>query len=126
MSRSLLIALLLAVLAAPAARAAEAVEPGSTPPPAPPAEAFPVDGPVGYGSAAAHFGGGRGHKGQDVFADCGTPIHAVRAGRVIDAKDEGAAGNYVVIAADDGRSDVYMHLRSPSRARTGDAVVSGQ
>jgi murein DD-endopeptidase MepM/ murein hydrolase activator NlpD len=126
MLRTLSIALCLSALAAPPALAAEAVEPGSAPPPAPPAEVFPVDGAVDYGSAAAHFGGGRGHKGQDVFADCGTPIDAVRAGRVLDAKYEGAAGNYAVVAADDGRSHVYMHLRRPARVVAGDRVIAGQ
>ncbi len=35
---------------------------------------FPVRGPHGFGSSGAHFGGGRGHQGQDVFAQCGTPV----------------------------------------------------
>ena len=126
MLRLLLIALILAAFAAPAASASEAVEPGTAPPAAVPAEVFPVGGPVAYGSAAAHFGGGRSHRGQDVFADCGTPVHAVRAGRVVDAKYEGAAGNYAVIAADDGRSHVYMHLRRAALVVAGDRVIAGQ
>jgi murein DD-endopeptidase MepM/ murein hydrolase activator NlpD len=120
------IGLLLAVLGAPSALAAEAVEPGFSPPPAPPPEVFPVAGHVDYGSPAARFGGGRNHQGQDMFADCGTPVRAVRAGRVIDAKYQGAAGNYAVIGADDGRSHVYMHLRSPARVAAGEHVLAGQ
>ena len=126
MLRSLPIALCLAVLAAIPASAVEALEPGSERPAVAPAEVFPVQGAVDYGSAAAHFGGGRGHKGQDVFADCGTPVHAVRSGRVIDAKYEGAAGNYLVVVADDGRSHVYMHLRHAALVGTGDRVLAGE
>ena len=40
---------------------------------------FPLDARHTYGDG---FGAGRGHEGQDVFAKCGTPIHAVRGGRV--------------------------------------------
>jgi murein DD-endopeptidase MepM/ murein hydrolase activator NlpD len=122
----IVVALLLALLAPAPALGAQAMEPGTVPPPAPPVEVFPVPGPIDYGSAAAHFGGARDHKGQDVFADCGTPVHAVRAGRVREAKYEGAAGNYAVITTDEGRSHVYMHLRAPARVRIGERVLAGQ
>ena len=126
MLRSTIIALALVLAAAAPAAAVEALEPGTMPAPAAPAEVFPVEGEVDFGDAGARFGGGRGHQAQDVFADCGTPVRAVRAGRVIDAKYHGAAGNYAVIVADDGRSHVYMHLRSAARVRTGDKVVAGE
>jgi murein DD-endopeptidase MepM/ murein hydrolase activator NlpD len=126
MLRSIVIALTLGLLAAAPAHAIEALEPGSVPVTVEPGEVFPVAGAVEFGTGAAAFGGGRGHKGQDVFADCGTPALAARAGRVVDARYEGAAGNYAVIAADDGRSHVYMHLRSPARVVAGDAVDAGE
>ena len=37
---------------------------------------FPVQGPHEYGTETNRFGGGRGHEGQDVFAECGTPLVA--------------------------------------------------
>jgi murein DD-endopeptidase MepM/ murein hydrolase activator NlpD len=115
-----------AALGAPApAGARTATEPGEPPPAIGPLEVFPVAGDVAFGSAAAHFGGGRGHRGQDVFAGCGTPVLAVSGGRVVDSKWEGAAGNYAVIATGDGRAHVYMHLRAPARPAIGDSVVAG-
>jgi murein DD-endopeptidase MepM/ murein hydrolase activator NlpD len=99
-------------------------------PPAPekaPRFAFPVDGRARIGmEEAQRFGGARDHGGQDVFARCGTPVIAAHAGRVRRATFEGAAGNYVVVDGDGGRSFVYMHLRRPARAREGRAVRTGQ
>ena len=46
---------------------------------------FPVRGRHDFGGANAHFGAGRSghsHQGQDVFASCGTPLVAARAGKV--------------------------------------------
>ena len=37
---------------------------------------FPIRGAHTFGTGAAAFGGGRGHQGQDVFAECGTPLVA--------------------------------------------------
>jgi murein DD-endopeptidase MepM/ murein hydrolase activator NlpD len=88
---------------------------------------FPVDGPHDLGRGpATTFGGARGHKGQDLFADCGTPVVAAQGGRVRFSGWEGAAGNYVVIHQSGDRQDaVYMHLRHPSRLREGDTVATG-
>ena len=69
-------------------------------PPSTPAEsAFPVRGRHDFGTAVNGFGGGRGHDGQDIFARCGTPVVAARAGKVIEAETRGAEGNYVVMEA---------------------------
>jgi murein DD-endopeptidase MepM/ murein hydrolase activator NlpD len=88
---------------------------------------FPIDGPFKFGESAANgFGGGRGHQGQDVFAECGTPIVAARAGTVQKAGTESAAGNYVVVKLDDGRSQVYMHMLAPAVVRKGQSVAVGQ
>jgi hypothetical protein len=46
---------------------------------------FPVRGAHGFGEGAARFGAGRTghvHQGQDVFADCGTPLVAAHGGVV--------------------------------------------
>jgi murein DD-endopeptidase MepM/ murein hydrolase activator NlpD len=88
--------------------------------------AFPVKGAYDYGTYVNTFGGGRNHKGQDVFAKCGTPLVAGLGGRVTMAKWQDAAGNYVVIKADDGTSQAYMHLQKPTPVSRGQRVEAGQ
>lgn len=90
------------------------------------AEAFPIRGAHDYGTATNRFGGGRDHKGQDVFAKCGTPIVAALAGKVTMAKWQDRAGNYAVITADDGTSQAYLHMRLPATVKRGDRVEAGQ
>jgi murein DD-endopeptidase MepM/ murein hydrolase activator NlpD len=88
---------------------------------------FPIRGKHDLGqSDTNNFGGGRGHKGQDMFARCGTPIVAARGGRVKFAGFEGRAGNYAVITRDDGQSYVYMHMRRAPLVKTGQTVFTGQ
>ena len=90
---------------------------------------FPVAGPHDYGGAGARFGSGRAghsHQGQDVFARCGTPLLAARAGRVRHAGYQRSAGYYVVVQGTLPRTDyVYMHLRSHPLVRAGAAVAAG-
>jgi murein DD-endopeptidase MepM/ murein hydrolase activator NlpD len=127
MVRTLLITLAVALplAAAAPARASVALEPGELPP-VPPTEVFPVLGKVHYGGFANRFGGGRGHQGHDVFARCGTPLVAADAGRVIEADYHGAAGNFVIVRTDAGRSHVYMHLHAPARVKAGELVGAGE
>ena len=89
---------------------------------------FPIDGPHDLGrNEANRFGGGRGHLGQDMFADCGTPVRAAQGGRVVFVDNEGAAGNYLVIRAAETREEhVYMHLLHEPRLAVGDRVETGQ
>jgi murein DD-endopeptidase MepM/ murein hydrolase activator NlpD len=87
---------------------------------------FPVVGPYDFGTFVNRFGGGRDHRGQDVLASCGQKLVAARAGTVSTSTFEGAAGNYVVIDAADGTSQVYMHLRDRALVRKGDEVTAGQ
>ena len=91
---------------------------------------FPVRGAHDFGSAGARFGAprsGHTHQGQDVPADCGTPLEAVRGGTVQYAGYQGAAGNYIVIdGMATGRDFVYMHLREPALLKTGQRVRTGQ
>ena len=109
-------------LGAPGARASEA---GEVAPAAPGAfkflrYRFPLIGAHDYAEAAARFGGGRGHQGQDVFAACGTPIVAARGGVVKFKEFQSRAGNYVVI--DGARTGVdfgYMHMREAALVRRG-------
>jgi murein DD-endopeptidase MepM/ murein hydrolase activator NlpD len=91
---------------------------------------FPILGAHDYGSSGNRFGAGRSghtHQGQDVLAECGTPLVAARGGKVQYSGYEGAAGNYLVI---DGKGTpydtAYMHLAEPSPLHTGDIVRTGQ
>ena len=100
-----------------------------SPTPRPPgggAGVFPIAGAHDYGTATNRFGGGRNHKGQDVFATCGTPIVAALPGKVTMAKFQDRAGNYAVITADDGTSQAYMHMRLPARVTRGQRVAAGE
>ncbi|MTD47065.1 peptidoglycan DD-metalloendopeptidase family protein [Conexibacter sp. W3-3-2] len=91
---------------------------------------FPILGRYRFGTGAGEFGaarGGRSHQGRDVFAACGTPLGAVRGGRVKFAGVQARAGNYLVIDPDGtGQDHVYMHLRRKVTFRKGDRVFTGQ
>ncbi|MCW3010357.1 MAG: Peptidase, partial [Solirubrobacterales bacterium] len=88
---------------------------------------FPIRGKHDLGQTETNnFGGGRGHGGQDMFAKCGTPLVAARRGRVMIAKYQEAAGNYVVLQDATGASYVYMHLRDPSPLKADQVVQAGQ
>lgn len=84
---------------------------------------FPLRGKHDYGDG---LGAGRGHQGQDVFAECGTKIVAARGGKVQVSAYNSAAGNYVVI---DGRKTgndyVYMHMEGRGMPRAGAKVKTG-
>jgi murein DD-endopeptidase MepM/ murein hydrolase activator NlpD len=88
---------------------------------------FPVRGPHTYGDGVGAPRAGHTHEGQDVLADCGTPIQAARGGRVQYRAYQSAAGNYIVI---DGKSTghdyVYMHLKKPSPFHKGERVKTGE
>ena len=80
-----------------------------------------------FGTGAAAFGGGRGHQGQDVFADCGTPLVAAEGGKVVMQAFQSRAGNYIVIQVDGAdRAEAYMHLVQPALFKEGDTVAAGQ
>ena len=89
---------------------------------------FPIRGKHNLGYTATNdFGGSRGHKGQDLFAACGTPLAAARGGKVEFAGYHSAAGNYLVVDGDGTDVDyVYMHLRKPALVNTGARVFTGQ
>ena len=91
---------------------------------------FPVRGRVGYGEQDTRFGAWRGghvHQGQDVFAPAGTPLVAMRDGRVVETGDDGGRGNYVAIwSRPERRTFVYLHMLRPSRVRVGERVRAGQ
>ncbi|MFL5875352.1 MAG: M23 family metallopeptidase, partial [Solirubrobacteraceae bacterium] len=110
---------------------------GGAPPPAaaPPAPGsflfqrniFPIRGAHTAGTGAAAFGGGRGHQGQDVFANCGTPLVAATGGVVKFKRYQSRAGNYLIIDGDRTSYDyAYMHLRDAALVEQGDHVYTGQ
>jgi murein DD-endopeptidase MepM/ murein hydrolase activator NlpD len=98
--------------------------------PAAPAAVFPVRGRVDWGEQDARFGtwrGGHVHEGQDVFAPAGTPLLAIRDGRVVETGDDGGRGHYVAMWNRVARRTfVYLHMLHPSRVRVGERVRAGQ
>jgi hypothetical protein len=88
---------------------------------------FPIAGQHDLGrNEANRFGGGRGHLGQDMFADCGTPDRAAQGGRVEFSGYQGAAGNYLVIRSEEsGEDQVDMHLLHEPRLAVGDGDEAG-
>lgn len=92
---------------------------------------FPVRGPHNFGSSGSVFGAPRGdhrHQGQDVAADCGTPMVAPAGGTVVTRSYQaGGAGYYIVIRArSTGQDYVFMHMQTPGPLATGDKVLTGQ
>ena len=93
---------------------------------------FPIRGAHDYGTAVNRFGaprggGSRSHRGQDVMADCGTPLVAARGGTVTARGFESLAGNYLVISGGGTDEDyAYMHLRDPALVTVGARVYTGQ
>lgn len=93
-------------------------------------EVFPIAGAHRFGTGAGRYGAGRGgrsHEGQDIFARCGTPLVAARAGTVQDRKFQSAAGNYLVIDLDgSAKDDMYAHLKAPATVKVGQHLTAGQ
>ena len=88
---------------------------------------FPIRGHHDMGQTPTNgFGGGRGHQGQDMFADCGTPLVAVLDTTVQFEAFQDRAGNYVVLQDAAGRSYAYMHMRDRALVRKGDIVSAGE
>ncbi|MCB5266738.1 MAG: LysM peptidoglycan-binding domain-containing protein [Candidatus Cloacimonetes bacterium] len=68
---------------------------------------------------------GRPHKGIDIGAKTGTPIHAVLDGTVVYSGVQGAYGNVVVIEHPDFVMTVYAH-NEKNLVSVGDKVTKGQ
>jgi Peptidase family M23 len=91
-------------------------------------EKFPVRARHTYGDGFGAARSGHTHQGQDIFADCGSPLVAARGGRVqYSGNQSGGAGYYLVV---DGKSTghdyVYMHLQKRGRAKEGERVRTGE
>jgi len=93
---------------------------------------FPVQGPHGTRGAVGEFGaprdGGRTHEGFDIVAACGTPLVAVRNGRVLRrGYDPVLYGNYLLIHGEgEDRGYLYAHLPHPALVHPGERVFTGE
>lgn len=65
------------------------------------------------------------HRGLDLAAAQGEPIHATKAGKVIKAEFHYSWGNYVVIQHEDGTTALYAHQHQYI-VHVGDTVSQGQ
>jgi murein DD-endopeptidase MepM/ murein hydrolase activator NlpD len=92
--------------------------------------AFPILGNHEFSMGAGRFGAprsGHTHQGQDVMAECGTPLVAARGGIVQYSTYDANAGNYLVIDGKGTPNDfMYAHLAEPSPLHVGDTVRTGQ
>jgi murein DD-endopeptidase MepM/ murein hydrolase activator NlpD len=94
-----------------------------TPAPSPTPTAGGLIWPIA-GRVSQEFGGG--HPGMDIFAPCGTPTYAAKAGTVIIAgMNNGGYGNLVVIDHGGGFSTAYAHHQSLT-VSVGQSVSQGQ
>lgn len=102
-----------------------ATAPATAPAPAPAlmSVAWPIEGLITgrFGTRGRHSH----HDGIDIDGDKGDLIHAVAAGRVVRAGDEGAYGRTVIIDHGDGIATLYAHA-SRIRVDEGDEVQQDQ
>ncbi|MGG5373433.1 glucosaminidase domain-containing protein [Enterococcus sp. AZ196] len=69
--------------------------------------------------------GGEFHRGLDMAAAQGEPIHATKSGTVIRAEYHDSWGNYVVIQHEDGTTALYAHQQQYA-VKAGDKVLQSQ
>jgi murein DD-endopeptidase MepM/ murein hydrolase activator NlpD len=91
---------------------------------------FPIVGLHSFGDASDRYGApraGHRHAGQDILADEGTPLVAVRGGTIISTGYGGAAGYYIALHGNAGRDYFYAHLRpGTTLVQDGQRVLTGQ
>lgn len=89
---------------------------------------LPVSGPVtsGVGLRLDPFGSGKliYHRGIDIAVPVGTPVLAIRIGRVVFAGERRGYGGTVIVEHDNGDRTMYGH-NSLVRVSAGDLVESG-
>ncbi len=117
------------VLKPPAPRTAPEARKRPAPPIARTPEARPSSDPVRLvaGRVTSGFGArwGSQHRGLDIAAPIGTPIHAPLAGEVIASGPASGFGLWVRVRHDDGTVTTYGHVNR-SLVRVGDEVRAGQ
>lgn len=78
-----------------------------------------------YGVRNSNYAAGF-HTGEDRAAPTGTPVVAVRSGKIVVSNGGGGAyGNWIQLLADNGRVYMYAHLSSRS-VSPGQSVKAGQ
>ena len=90
---------------------------------------FPILGAAPYGDGAGALRRRRAgtHQGQDVFADCGTPLVAARGGdREVQQATRRGGQLPRHRRPTTGTDYAYMHLRDPALVAEGDRVATGQ
>jgi murein DD-endopeptidase MepM/ murein hydrolase activator NlpD len=93
---------------------------------------YPLNGPHNYGDlAVTGFGvkraDGSVHLGQDIIANCGTPIVAAHDAVVKSAGHSEGYGNYIVLTGTGTRFDfVYGHMKGRARVGVNRKVKAGQ
>ncbi len=93
---------------------------------------YPLRGPHNYGNLdVTGFGAKRTdgsiHTGQDIIANCGTPIVAAHSAVVRSAGHSTGYGNYVVLHGEGTRFDfVYGHMKGRARVGLNRRVRAGQ
>ncbi|MFL5844028.1 MAG: M23 family metallopeptidase [Solirubrobacteraceae bacterium] len=102
----------------------------SSPPPSVPVTAsgvFPIAGPWSFGEGFGADRGDHSHQGQDIAAARGLPVVSPVAGVVASTDfQKGAAGYYVVVNGNDGRSFFFAHCQSGSfGVSAGQTVAAG-
>lgn len=89
---------------------------------------LPVSGPVtsGVGLRLDPFGSGKliYHRGIDIAVPIGTPVLAIRKGRVVFAGERRGYGGTVIVEHDNGDRTMYGH-NSLVRVTSGELVESG-
>ena len=88
---------------------------------------MPVEGVITsrFGLRSDPFHGKtRHHKGLDIAAPTGTPIHPVRPGTVVSSGERGGYGNVVVLDHGDGTTSLYAHCHE-LKVKKGDKVGYG-
>jgi murein DD-endopeptidase MepM/ murein hydrolase activator NlpD len=93
---------------------------------------FPVDGRHSPRGPVGEFGsgrnGGRIHEGFDILAGCGTPLVAVRGGKVKrSGYDDRLYGHFVLIGGRKTKEQYfYSHLIETAKVGTGERVRTGE
>ena len=79
------------------------------------------------GTVTSEFGlrDGRPHKGIDIAADKGDPIHAALKGKVVYSGTQRGYGNVIILEHDDNTMTVYAHNEA-NLVRLGEMVSKGQ
>ncbi len=79
----------------------------------------------GDGTFASARSGRRIHKGLDLLAQVGTPVHTAKSGKVLSATQNRGMGKYIIILHRDNIITIYGHLSNIFVSRN-DYVRQGQ